>query len=310
MTSERSFAVPAEAQVLAWFDELSNWGRWGDDDALGTLNLVDDDARRRGLGAAVAMTTIACGRPIRRGVGTTQPTLRFVTRSGTEAPERGMGFADDWWGMGIHGFDLTHLDAPSHLFWNGHMYNGRRSTEVTTNGGAGFGDVTAAQGIATRGVLLDLPRARGVRQLDSGTAIGPGELDSCAVSAGVDIGPGDALIVRTGRDAGGAGTAQELMGAGTPGLHAACLPWLRERGVALLVSDVASDVMPSGYRGISMPIHAIGITAMGLWLLDNAWLEDLADACEAANRHAFLFVVSPLALVGGTGSPVNPLAVL
>lgn len=304
---------PDEAQVLGWFEELSNWGRWGTDDVAGTLNLVDEPARLAAIASVRSGRTIGCGRPVRRSGGAAAaPTVRFMTRSGADAPERGMGYAEDWWGLGIHGFDVTHLDAPAHVFWDGRMYNDRAASVVSSPRGARFGDVTGAgDGIVTRGVVLDLPRHRGEAWLAPGTAVGPAELEACAAAAGVEVRAGDALLVRTGRDAWAAAEGPLDLGArGTAGLHASCLPWLHARGVALVASDVAADVLPSGYRRLPMPLHAVGIVAMGLWLLDNAWLEELAAAAAALDRHEVLFVVSPLRLVGGTGSPVNPVAVL
>jgi hypothetical protein len=178
---------PTEADVRGWFDSLSNWGRWGPDDALGTLNFIDDELRLRALHLARTGRLVACGRPLERGGGTTQPTVRFVTRSGTEAPAVGMGYADDWWGVGIHGFDVTHLDAPSHLFWDGQMYNGRAAAMVTSTDGAGFGAIDAVPGIVTRGIFLDIPAHRGVEWVEQGDAIGPDELEACAAEAASDV---------------------------------------------------------------------------------------------------------------------------
>ena len=121
---------------------------------------------------------------------------------------------------------------------------------------------------------------------------------------------GDAVLLRTGygkrkREVG----REPLLETGFPGWHVACAPWIRERGVSVIGADTATDVNPSGYSGFQIPLHAVGIVAMGLWLMDNMQLEDLAEACNRYNRHAFQFILSPLRIIGGTGSPANPLAI-
>src|SRR5262249_18276800 len=122
--------------------------------------------------------------------------------------------------------------------------------------------------------------------------------------------PGDVLLMRTGE--GSARVAQRKeYNANKPrsGFQAACLPWLHERGISIVGSDVTNDPSPTEYREVHMPIHMVGIVAMGLWLLDNCQLEDLAAACERYGRWEFQFVLAPIRFQGVTGSPVNPIAV-
>ncbi|WP_109793440.1 cyclase family protein [Minwuia thermotolerans] len=311
-TTSEGAAAPTEQEVLGYFERLSNWGRWGKDDQKGTLNLITPDRRRAAAALVRDGDIVSCSRTLspKRDVENPDPLLHFMRQSGESAPARGMGFASDWIGLEFHGFSTTHLDSLSHLFWDGRMYNGRPASGITTSRGGADGSIEwARDGIISRGVLLDMPWSQDRDWLEPGEAILPADLDACAAQAGVEVGEGDILLIRTGRDARRArhGPVAPAQG-GAAGLHAACLPWLHEHGIAVLSSDVAQDVMPSGFDGIPMPIHAVGIVAMGLWLLDNAWLEDLAEHCRRRERWAFHMTVAPLPLKNTTGSPVNPIA--
>jgi len=240
------------------------------------------------------------------------PPLHFMIASGEGAPEAGHGAAVDWYGMACHGHSITHLDSLGHLFWNGKMYNGRPADRVDQVTGAKDGSIEdAGGGVVTRGVLLDMPRTLGVPYLPAGYAITPEELEAAETLAGLTVQSGDAVLIRTGRDVDrvqrGPHTPEED---GCAGLSPSCLPWIRDRGIAVLGSDVAHDAMPSPYESLAGPIHSVGIVAMGLWLLDNADLEELADATAEASRWEFLFTMGTLKLKRGTGSPVNPVAVI
>jgi kynurenine formamidase len=229
--------------------------------------------------------------------------------SGEDAPKKGMGFANEWIGMKFHGYYYTHLDSLAHVFWNGMMYNGRPSTNITLSEGGKDGSVEwASGGIVSRGVLLDIPRLQNKEWLEPGEAVTPEHLNACEKSEGLTVGPGDILIIRNGRDARNAKKGVILPEKhGSPGLHASCLPWLREREIAVLCSDFQQEVLPSGFA-VAMPIHAVGMAAMGLWLVDNATLEELAAVCSEENRWEFQFIISALPLKNTTGSPVNPIA--
>ena len=221
------------------------------------------------------------------------------------------GAAQEYIGMVFHGLDVTHLDSLAHLFWDGKMYNGVSSAMVSDRQGALHHDVLAVQdGVTTRGIFLDIPRLRGVDVLDADDHIFPEDLEAAEKAVGVTVEPGDVLLVRTG-EGGARMVEKKAYNANKPrsGYQAACLPWLHERGVAMIGSDVAQDVTPSGYKTVSMPIHMVGIVAMGLWLIDNCQLEDLAATCERLGRWEFQFVLAPIRFQGVTGSPVNPLAI-
>jgi kynurenine formamidase len=303
-----------EAEVLEMFESLSNWGRWGADDKLGTLNLITPEVTKAAASLVRHGRTVSLARTIspKYAPDNTNPPLHFMIVSGESAPAQGHGASADWYGMACHGHSMTHLDSLCHLFWNGKMYNGRPASRVGQATGAMDGSIEdAGGGVMTRGVLLDLPCALGVPYLEPGHHITPDELESAEVMAGVQVRSGDAVLIRTGRDVDRAQRGPHLPDEhGCAGLSASCLPWIRERGIALLVSDVAHDAMPSLYHRLDGPIHSVGIVAMGLWLLDNAYLDALAAATAEASQWEFLFALGPLKLKRGTGSPVNPLAVI
>jgi kynurenine formamidase len=303
-----------EAEVLEMFETLSNWGRWGDEDRLGTLNLITPEVAKAAAETVRHGHRVSLGRTItpKYGPDNTNPPLHFMIASGEGAPAKGHGASADWYGMACHGHSMTHVDSLGHLFWNGKMYNDRPASRVDQITGAKDGSVEdAGDGVMTRGVLLDLPRTLGLPYLDLGYRITPDELESAEAMAGVQVRSGDAVLIRTGRDAGRAGRGPHVPDEhGSAGLSASCLPWIHDRGIALLGSDVAHDAMPSLYNQVSGPIHSIGIVSMGLWLLDNAYLDDLAVATAEVSQWEFLFAMGPLKLKRGTGSPVNPLALI
>ena len=314
--------APSEDVVLGWFDSLSNWNRWGDDDRLGTLNHVTPAKRVAAAGLVSEGVTVSCSWDIRTGQqpGATVENQRYMLSTGLGLADEGRrgllgkgraGGAQEFIGMVFHGLDVTHLDSLAHIFWDGKMYGGAPASLVSDRQGALKHDVLAvAQGVMTRGVLLDIARLRGVDVLAADDHVYPEDLEAAERAAGIRVEPGDVILMRTGE-----GGARRRDGrdynANKPrsGYQAACLPWLHERGVAMLASDVAQDPTPTGYRTVSMPIHMVGIVAMGLWLIDNCQLEDLTDACVARNRWEFQFALAPIRFQGVTGSPVNPLAV-
>lgn len=313
---------PSEETVLHWFDELSNWGRWGNDDRLGTLNHLTPDKRVAAAKLVREGISVSCSWDIKTGrqPGATVESQRYMLSTGlglSEEGRRGLlpggraGGAQEYIGLVFHGLDVTHVDSLAHLFWDGKMYGGEPASMVSDRQGALKHDVLAlSDGVTTRGVLLDIAKLRGVDVLAADDHVFPEDLEAAERAAGIRVEPGDVLLVRTGE--GGARIAQRReYNANKPrsGYQAACLPWLHERGVAMIGSDVAQDVTPSGYKTVSMPIHMVGIVAMGLWLIDNCQLEDLATTCERLGRWEFQFVLAPIRFQGVTGGPTNPLAV-
>jgi kynurenine formamidase len=166
----------------------------------------------------------------------------------------------------------------------------------------------AKNGIFTRCVLMDMPRHFGVRYLEGGRAIYPDDLEAWEKSAGVKVESGDAVLIRTGSWLRAEVEGPWEIEKNTAGLHASCLPWLRKRDVAVVGSDLALDVLPSQVEDFPMPVHWTVVVYLGMPILDNCNLEDVAEAAAARKRWAFLLTVAPLVVEGGTGSPVNPLA--
>ena len=307
-----SRAIPTEADVLGYFDTLSNEGRWGRDDERGTLNFISPEKRLSALqsvreGMAVSCATLIGGQGAAPDVP--YPPLHFMIRSGESVnPER--PGAVDFVGLVFHSHVVTHIDALSHSIWRGRIYNGRDAAVVTTEQGATELSIDALrEGIITRGVLLDIAGLAGKDWLDAGDAVLPSMLEEAEKAQGVRVEEGDALLVRTGwwerRLAEGPHSEPLLR----PGLHAACLPWLRDRQVAVVAADAANDVVPSGYAAVEQPIHEVGSVAMGLCLVDVCSFSELRTACLDRGRWSFLFLIAPLRIRYGTGSPVTPLAV-
>jgi len=310
---------PTDAQVQEFFRTLSNWGRWGPDDELGTMNLVTPEKVREAARLVSSGETVSCALPISRMQnvpGLMLPVMHFMIESGdgwdsgrkqTLFPP-GMQGAADWFGMVFHGSGITHIDSPAHIFHGGKLYNGWPSESVSTHYGATKEGIDLLHnGIVSRGVLLDIPAVTGRAYLDDTEPIRRADLEAAERAQGVLVRPGDVAFVRTGT-ARRRSEGHETHAGQTPGLHADALPWLRERDVAVLGSDSVNDVGPSGYDLI-MPIHQVGIVGLGLWLIDNAALEPLAEACGRHARTEFLVSVGPLRLSNATGSPINPIAI-
>ena len=318
-------SAPDEATVLSYFDALSNWGRWGDDDQLGTLNLISTAKRIAAAGLVRVGESVSCAWEIGGAQIADQPfgpPHRFMVATGQgladehrvtlpwRKGDRSAG-ALEHLGLVYHGHTVTHVDSLAHIFWDGRMYNGVPAELVTSALGATSHAVTQLRdGIVTRGVLLDVADAYGGDWLQPGEAIYPDDLEAAETKHGIRVDEGDVLLLRTGygrkvREAG----PDDVARGGRAGWHAACLPWLHERGVAAIACDTAQDALPSGYDTIRSPIHAVGVVAMGLWLIDNCDLEDLAAKCDGLGRYEFLFSMAPLRWVGATGSPANPLAI-
>ncbi len=304
---------------MSWFDSLSNWGRWGDDDRLGTLNLITTQKRAQAAALVREGTTVSCAWTITyaNDADAVSPPRHFMLAGDSEVPDDQIGRSNalDAFLISPHGFTITHLDAPAHTFWRSRegeertMFNGVPANSVRVRDGATEGSVElAGDGIVSRGVLLDIARLRGVAWLEPGTAISPDELEAAEAAQGVTVESGDVLFIRTGyprlRDERG----PQPFATGHPGPGARCVPWVRERDVALLGCDVANDVRPLQFPRTGGPFHGIGMAAMGLWLLDNCNQERLAVECERLERWEFMVTIAALKLQNSTGSPVNPIA--
>jgi kynurenine formamidase len=307
-------AAPAEAgkkltkaDVDEMMTSLSNWGRWGKEDQLGALNLITPEKRQQAAalvkdGVVLSLARAAIKERLDDSPGFVHRMVS-LPREGAEITSAGDEFSVQY-----HGFTQTHLDGLCHLAYKGKLYNGFSQKEVTAKGARKLGIENVKSGIFTRGVLMDLPALFEARYLKGGQAIYPEDLEAWERKAGVRVESGDAILIRTGR-----WQRRELDGPwdvlkNSAGLHASCLPWLKKRDVAVVGSDLALDVLPSGVEGFELPVHWVVIVAMGVPILDNCDLEKLSEAARARKRWTFLLTVAPLAVEGGTGSPVNPLA--
>lgn len=285
---------------------LSNWGRWGKRDELGALNLVTSQKRKAAANEVVEGISVSLAHDvIKVKLGVSEPfELRMVATGQTP----GADSATDVFSVQYHGYTQTHLDALAHVFHNGQMYNGISQHEVTNSGAARLSVIQLKSGIFTRGVLMDFPALFGVHYLGGRRAIYPADLDAWEKKSGVRIASGDAIFIRTGRWARWQTQGMWDIENGSAGLDASCMPWFKERDVAVMGSDLALDVMPSGVEGVRLPVHLIAIFAMGVPILDNCDLEALSQELGARHRSTFLLTLAPLAVEGGTGSPVNPIA--
>jgi len=296
--------LPSKAEVESYLRDRRNWGRWGADDQVGAVNLITPEKRASAAGLVRSGRAVSLSRPFPKepAVNNPTPAQHFM-----KLLDRGQGGAAiDYYGISYHGQATTHLDSLCHVWNQDGMWNGRDPAKEIGFDGAKFGAITNwPTGIITRGVLLDVPRFRGEPFVTHEQPIHGWELAEVARAEGVQLEPGDALVVYGGREAWDRVNPTWGSGAARPGLHASCLPFIRDSDAALLVWDMM-DFMPNGYD-IPWSVHAV-IFAYGVGLVDNALLEPLAQACAEENRYEFMLMVLPLVVPGGTGSPLNPVA--
>ena len=303
--------VMSAAEFATLFERLKNWGRWGADDQRGALNLITNAKRAQAAALVSEGVTVSAANPVpvMPGPNNFRPALRAVLAGGDIAGE-GFASASDVTAIAPHGFATSHLDALCHVFWNKQMYNGYPATRMTSSGAEVCAVDVAREGIVSRGVLLDIPRLHGRDFLARGEAILTEDLEAAERRQGVHVEEGDILLVRTGRHLRERTEGETmLMQGGAAGLHVSAMPWIKGRDVAVLGSDGISDVLPSGCEGNVLPVHAATLVAMGVHLLDNLALENLAAACAQRGRWAFQLIIAPLIIERGTGSAVNPIAV-
>ncbi len=295
------------------YEELKNWGRWGAEDVLGTLNYLTDDV------VAAAAATIRSGRhvslslPVNTEAGPDNPVpaIHYMSIGHDNTIGRGEGrFATDFLGIDFHGESQSHLDALCHVSYKEKLYNGHSTQAVTTRGSCVLTVDDYRHGIVGRGVLIDIPRLRGVEWLEPGEWVTAEELQAAEDSQEVHLRSGDILVFRTGQH-----RRRLQLGPwdnnriGRAGLHPTTLRLLADREVAAFAADGDGETIPSPVDGIDYPIHPLQISAMGMAAFDNLQFEDLVEVSAEERRWEFLFVSSPLRISGGTGSPVNPIAI-
>ena len=300
------------AGFRALYERLRGHAQWGNDDRRGALN---HSTPARLLAAA---GEVRIGRPVtlaaplaRSAADNPEPGARHMKHlPGESSDVAGLSFAADQLAMNVHGDADSHIDALCHVSYQGTLYNGVAPGAVTSQGASVLSIDDACDGIVGRGVLLDIPALRGVRWLEPGDCVTEADLAAAQEAQQVRVGPGDLLFVRVGHrrrreDLGPWDAARSRAG-----LHPQAMEYLAERRVAALGSDGNSDTAPSPVDGVAFPVHVLAINAMGMHLLDYLQFEDLLPACQMAGRWSFLCVIAPLRLPGGTGSPVNPIAIL
>jgi len=291
----------SDAEVEAMLAAVSNWGRWGEEDELGTLNLITPEKRRQAAALVNEGFSVSMAHDlIKEPFDTSKPFEHEITINDKE-----VGGAGDRYSIEYHGFAHTHMDGLNHIFWKRKLYNGF-GVEAVAAGKGRASIINVKHGVFTRGVLMDMPALFGVRFLNGDQAIYPSHLEAWEKQAGLKVGAGDAVLINTGR-----WTRREKEGPweisrNSSGLHVSCLKWLHDRDVAIVGSDLALDVMPSGSRKYELPVHLGVVVQMGSCILDCLDFRDIAAECRKQKRWEFLLTVAPLRVEGGTGSPVNP----
>ena len=304
MTERR---IPTKEEVEGYLRDHRNWGRWGDRGGAGAINLITAEKRLSAVALVKTGRMVSLSRPlpVTPSLENQRPAHHYMWT--LDRPPGG-GAAMDYYGMFYHGTATTHIDALCHVWNEEGMWEGREPSEVLTFSGARFGTIDEwSEGIITRGVLLDVPKHRGRPYVTLEEPVHGWELDDIAEEEGLRLEPGDAVMVYCGREAyaldhGGVWAA----GPKRAGLHASCLPFIRDNDLSILGWDML-DEYPNEYD-IPWTVHG-AIFAYGTALLDNALLQPLAEACAEQGRYEFMLSINPLKVIGGTGSPVNPIAV-
>ena len=290
-------------QFDRWMEELSNWGRWGEDDQIGAANLMTPEKRRAAAALVETGETVSLSHDFltAEAADAAEP---YVLQMRVNPEGQNSGDRVDVY---FHGITYSHLDGLCHVFYKDRLYNGHDYRDVVTDGGCSLMDTTQMKdGLVTRGVLVDMPRLKGVPYLEPGTKLYREDIEAWEEFAGVRLGPGDALLLRTGRWVRRAevGPTREMAG-----WDASVIPFLAERDIALLGADSVHEAANS-VPGLRVnPIHRFAIVARGMNLLDNIDLDAAAETAARLGRWEFLLVIAPLRVPGGTGSPVNPIAI-
>ena len=297
------------------FEKLKNWGRWGADDEIGTLNYLTPDKIADAAALVKSGRTVSMAIPINTvaEADNANPAIHYMAKThDVDTGSRDLGYATDFLGMQFHGDCHTHLDCLCHVSYKGFLYNGIPASSVNTSGAACH-DVTAyANGIIARGVMIDVPRYRGVKWLEPGEYVTAEEIESIEKSQNVRLGKGDIMVLRTGQyrrrlEKGPWNVGVD--GEGRAGIDPYSLLLLHERKIAGFLPEGDGEVVPGYVEGLRSPIHVLQIVAMGMFCADSLQLEELVAACDEENRFEFMIAIAPLRLPRGTGCPFNPIAV-
>ncbi len=296
--------------------QVSNWGRWGDDDERGTLNLIDAAAVTRGAAAVVDGIAISLAIPADingpklMGQSSRLPPLRTLTMHNfafTGDPATGE-LNDDTVAMGVQ--SGTHWDALSHVGYDGQIYNGFANTTVTVEAGATRCGIDKVGALVSRGVLLDVARTQETDCLEHGAVITPQHLDDALGIAGVMLEPGDVVLIRTGQMGRFLAGDRKTYERGSPGLAPESAAWFHRHDVAAYAIDSQNpDPFPPQDDSVFLPFHLLALRDMGMLQGQNWDLEALAEACHADRRYTFQLAATPEPLTGASGAPVAPVAV-
>ncbi|MFI7403541.1 cyclase family protein [Streptomyces sp. NPDC049541] len=307
-------SMPAEFAEIA--KRVNNWGRWGADDEIGTLNLITDEVVRE------AAATVRTGRRIPLALPLQQDGVQTGMIPGRVNPLHAMvqinqelfgpgsvACSDDAVTMGLQA--ATHWDALPHVSHSGRLYNGRPAGTVTAHGGAEFSGIDKTRHVVSRGVLLDVARARGVDRLEGGHAVTPEDLETAEEMAGTRVRAGDIVLVRTGQIQVCLAGDRHAYGYPSPGLSIRTPEWFHARDVAAVANDTLTfEIFPPEIEDLWLPVHALDLVEMGMLQGQNWNLEELSTACGEAGRYTFLLSAMPEPFVGATGTPVAPVAIL
>jgi kynurenine formamidase len=300
------------AEFAALHERLRSQAPWGADDRRGALNHITPARVAAAAGEVQLGQTVTLAAPLASSApDNPEPGARHMkSLPGEPSGVAGVSFAADQLTMNIHGDVDSHIDALCHVSYEGTLYNGVEPGAVTSQGASELSIDDDHDGIVGRGVLLDIPRVRGVPWLEPGDHVTAADMAAAEAAQQVRVGPGDLLFVRVGHRMRRNEIGPWDVAASRAGLHPRAIEFVADRQVAVLGSDSNSDTAPSTVEGVDFPVHVLAINALGLLLLDYLQFDDLIFHCETAGRWSFFCVIAPLRLPGGTGSPVNPIAIL
>ncbi|HLI36621.1 MAG TPA: cyclase family protein [Streptosporangiaceae bacterium] len=300
-----------EAEFRSLYGRLRAQVPWGPDDRRGAANYITPAEVLAACGQVRLGRTVSLAAPVEDWATADNPDPaqhQMKEPLGADAGP-GLSFSMDRIAMNVHGNADTHIDALCHVIFDGELYHGVPAETVTEAGAAELSIAVAADGIVGRGVLLDVPRSRGVPWLEPGDHVTEADLLAAERDQGVRVGRGDIVLVRVGHRRRRSEQGPWDAAAARAGLHPHLLPALAERQIAALGSDGNNDTAPSAADGVGFPVHVLAVNALGLHLMDYLQFDQLAPLCEREGRWSFLCVIAPLRLPTGTGSPVNPIAV-
>ena len=310
--NSRSTAGVTEAGFRELYDRLRAGVPWGPDDRRGALNYITPAEVRAAAAEVQLGRTVSLEAPVVSKVtpDNPDPALHQMTGTAQDAAPTGLSFATDRLVMNIHGNADSHLDALCHVIYDRHLYNGVPADTVTMDGADQLSVEVAKDGITGRGVLLDIPRLRGVRWLEPGEHVTADDLAAAERAQQVQVRRGDLLFVRVGHRLRRSEMGPWDAASERAGLHPAAMEFVADRQVAVLGSDSNNDSAGDAADQVDFPVHVLAINALGVHLLDYLEFAELVPACEQAGRWSFMCVIAPLRLQAGTGSPVNPIAIL